>query len=203
LRPEAELLLCCAWSSTDSERAARTRALLREELNWEYLLRKASEHGMMPLLYRHLDATAPEAVPKVILYRLRDHFRENTRRNLFLTGELLKLLNLFEAHRIPAVPYKGPMLAALVYGNLALRHSGDLDILVHKRDVLRAKELLVSLGYRQQDQLTSEQVAGVLQSPHEHHFSFESDKSIVELHWRIMPGHSSFPLETEFLWGRL
>jgi hypothetical protein len=32
LRPEAELLLCCAWSSTDSERAARTRALLRPDV---------------------------------------------------------------------------------------------------------------------------------------------------------------------------
>jgi len=53
--------------------------------------------------------------------------------NFFLTKELLELLTLFEAHCIPASPYKGPALAIMAYGNLALRQFSDLNILVHKR----------------------------------------------------------------------
>jgi hypothetical protein len=202
LRPEDELLLRCAWTSTDSERGARIRALLREELSWEYLLQKASGHKMLPLLYWHLDTAAPETVPQDILCQLRDHFRNNTRRNLFLTGELLRLLNFFETHRIPAIPFKGPTLAAFVYGNLALRHSGDLDILVHERDILRAKELLVSQGYRE-DPLPREQEAAFLRSQQGYHFGLYSGKSTVELHWRIMPGVFSFSPDPEYLWKRL
>jgi len=34
---------------------------------------------------------------------------------------LLKLLDLFENHGIPAVPFKGPVLASSIYGDLSLR----------------------------------------------------------------------------------
>ena len=67
LRPEAELLLCCARTRMDSEKAARIRVLLQHDIDWEYLFRTASEHGIAPLLYRHLNAICPEAVPKETL----------------------------------------------------------------------------------------------------------------------------------------
>ena len=101
LRPEAELLLCCARNRMDSETAARIRVLVQHDIDWEYLFRTASEHGIAPLLYRHLNAVSPESVPKETLDRLRDHFHDNSRRNLFLTGELLGLLHLFETHTNP------------------------------------------------------------------------------------------------------
>ena len=63
----------------------------------------------MPLLYRTLNSTCSDAVPKPTLEELRDHFYVNAGRNLFLTKELLKVLHLLEAHGIPAIPYKGPV----------------------------------------------------------------------------------------------
>lgn len=202
-RPEAELLLCCARISTESERAARIRALLQKELDWPYLLSTALPHGMRPLLYWHLNSTCPEAVPKGVLDQLRDYFQENARRNLFLTGELLRLLRLFEAQGIPVVPYKGPTLAALVYGNVALRQFADLDILVHRRDVPRAKELLVSAGYQPEYRLTDAQEAAFLQYACEHPFTRSDGASTVELHWELTERFLSFPLDTERLWERL
>lgn len=203
-RPGAELLLWCARISTESEkRVARVRALLGKELDWPYLLATAVPHGMMPLLYWHLNATCPDAVPKAVMDRLRERFHDNTRRNLFLTGELLRLLDLFEARGIPVVPYKGPTLAASVYGNVALRQFYDLDILVQKQDVPRAKELLVTSGYRPEYQLTGAQEAAFLRYECEHSLTRDDGASIVELHWEINPKHLSFPLDTEGLWERL
>ena len=57
-----------------SERAERIRILLREGIDWEYLIRTAKFHGVMPLLYRSLNTTYPEAVPKAALDQLRDLF---------------------------------------------------------------------------------------------------------------------------------
>src|SRR5918994_94858 len=119
-RPEIELLLSCAATYQDPQAADRIRALLQEEVDWEYLLRMAYRHRTAPLLYWNLNAVCPQAVPKTALYQLRDHFHANNLRNLFLTRELLRLLNLFAAHGVSAVPFKGPALASLAYENLAL-----------------------------------------------------------------------------------
>lgn len=201
-RPEHELLLCCARSSRTPETSARIEALLGEKIDWEYLISTAHMHGMAPLLYRHLDAARSEAVPEDALGRLRRHFRANGFQNLLLAGELVRLLKAFGARDLLAVPYKGPALAASVYGNLALRQFIDLDIIVHRRDVLEAKELLVSSGYRPQYRLTPAQEAALLGSRGTYVFTRDDQKSTVELHWEIVE-HFSSPLRLERMQGRL
>ena len=62
----------------------------------------------MPLLYRTLNSTCRDAVPKPTLEELREHFYANAGRNLFLAKELIKVLHLFDAQEISAIPYKGP-----------------------------------------------------------------------------------------------
>jgi hypothetical protein len=187
----------------EAPRAERVRTLLRQELDWDYLGRLAFRHGMRPLLYWHFNAICPEIVPKANLDALRDSFYATARYNLFLTGELLKLLKLFEAHNIPALPFKGPALASLVYGNLSLRDFSDLDILVHKRNVLRAKALLISHGYRLSRQLTGTQEAIHLQSFHAYTLVRDNGRINVDLHWRFAQSYYSFPLDPEYLWERL
>jgi Uncharacterised nucleotidyltransferase len=171
-------------------------------MDWEYLLRTARRHGVAPMLYWCLDAACPEAVPEDVFDRLRDHFRANNLRNLFLSGELLRILRAFQTNRIPAVPYKGPALAASTYGNLGLREFHDLDILVHRQDVPKAKQVLASMGYRPRYQLTRAQEAAFLRSQFEHPFAREDGKSVVELHWGVVESHF-FLLDAERLWDHL
>jgi Uncharacterised nucleotidyltransferase len=184
----------------DSETATRIRVLLQHDIDWEYLFRTASEHGIAPLFYRHLNAICAEAVPNAILDRLRDHFYENSRRNLFLTGELLDLLHLFETQQIPAIAFKGPVLAASVYGNLALRQFSDLDILIHKPHVAKARELLISQGYRPQFDLNDSQEAAFVRSYSAQCFVRDDGKVVVDLHWTMTSRDFGFPLEPERLW---
>ena len=202
-RPEAELLLLCARSRKDPGRAAQIRALLRRDIDWPYLLQIAHENRMGQLLFWHLDTTCPEAVPKVALDGLRSRFHKNAYRNLLRTGELLKLLKLFEAYGIRPIPYKGPTLAASLYGNLALREFDDLDILVPEQDVLKAKELLVSVGYQPEHELSRAQEVAFLKYHGEQSFTRDDDKSTVDLQWRITEKFRSLPIDFEGLWGRL
>src|SRR5215207_3982314 len=203
-RPEVELLLLCAQTRTNSETAARIETLVQESINWNYLLETAQEHGVMPLLYWNLNTTCPESVPRATLDQLRTYFRKNSQRNVFMAGKLLRLLSLFETHGISAVPFKGPALAATVYGNLALRRqSVDLDILVRKQDVLKAKDLLLAQGYWPEEKWTRQQEAVLLQRSHEYTFVHDDDKVKVEVHWRITSKYFSFPLDSERLWERL
>jgi hypothetical protein len=201
-RPEVELLLCSARRDLDARAAERMRALLGSALDWNYLLRTARSHGLTPLVFRHLNAVGSQGVPPPVLQQLRAAFQENARRNLFLTGELLNLLQHFEAGGIPAVPYKGPALAEAAYGNLALRVFCDLDVLVRKRDATRAQEVLRSLGYRPQVPLTPAQEATWLADKANRTYVCAERDTVVELHWAIMPRFFAFPLDGEQLWER-
>jgi hypothetical protein len=181
------------------------KRLLRQELDWSYLADLAERHGLVPLLYRHLDAAGPTAVPKPVFGRLWSEYQANARRNILLTKELLKLLRLLEANGIPAIPYKGPALAATVYGDISLRHFSDLDILARKRDVPRAKEILEAQGYRFGAGLSDAQERAYLGSRNHHHFYLERDdgKVALELHWDVAPLDFYSAIDVEQLWGRL
>jgi hypothetical protein len=198
---EAEILLCCASACADSERARRLSALFQEDVDWLFLLWKAIQHGMMPLLYWHLNALCPDSIPKAIMSRLRGHFDTNARRNLLLTGELLRMMDLLSTHGIYAVPYKGPILAASIYGNLALRQAGDLDIVIPMRDVLRVKELLMSEGYRPDYQLAHGQETVL---PNSQYALYRDDCGIsLEIHWQFAPKYLASSVDLAYLSERL
>ncbi len=193
---------CCARIHPDAATAARIRVLVGEDLDWERLLDAAPLHGIEPLLYWSLNTTCPEAVPKAVLRRLRRHFYANAGRTLFLTGELLKLLQALQAHGIPAIPFKGPTLAAAAYGNLALRQAGDLDILIHQRDLTRAEDLFTGNGYRRRAAPAGLRKA-ILQKAVLWEADFVHDAgSAIDLHWGLLPKYFAFPVSLERCWAR-
>lgn len=201
--PEVEVLLLCARLSTDREKIERTGSLLREGLDWHCLLEMAQEHGMVPLLYRHLNDHYQDLIPAAVLDRLRKEFNRNKLCNLMLAGELVELLALFERHGIPAIPYKGPVLAASVYGNLALRKSGDLDLLLRREHVREARDLLVNRGYAPLAELNREQERIFFRFEREYWLTHKDLPIDVELQWQLMPKQFPFPLDVESLRGRL
>ena len=203
IRPEDVLILFCIQKWSDSERTEQIRALIRKGIDWSYLIQASLRHGLLSILYKTLEATCTEEVPEDVFAKLKDYFRGNTLQNLALTGELLNLMDLFKTNRISAIPYRGPTLAALVYGDISYRQFVDLDIMVHKQDVLRAKELLISRGYNPEFHLTKTQELAYLQSNCEYNF-YSSSKGIqVEIHWDFLPNYFSFPLDLERCWNRL
>lgn len=212
--PEIEVLLCCASTRIESERVERLKATLKQDIDWAKLMQMASCHKVMPLLYWNLNANCAEAVPKHILAKLRVDFFANTRHSLFLSGELVRLLNLFKAQGIPALCFKGPVLAASVYGNLSLRQFSDLDILIRERDIERAKQLFLSEGYRmkiEHIEVTEEQEATFVRSQNIHKlvreaaypFINQQKEVMAELHWGVMPKYFSFPIDSKALWDDL
>jgi len=202
-RPEVELLLCCARTTMTVDCAVRLRALIREDVDWAYLIETARQHKMLLLLYWHLHATCKAEVPEAILVQLRDAFHTSTLRRLVLTGALLNILRLFECHHIVAIPYKGPVLAASAYGDHArLRQYRDLDLLVHQRDVLRAKDLLISQGSQSMMPLNGAKEGAYLhrKGAYTYNVRDRTSQAKVELHWHLTP---AFPLDLTPLWERL
>lgn len=202
MRAEVELLLYCTRTHIDAARAERVRQLLREDVNWDSLLHLALRHGLGPLLFWHLNAVGHDAVPSAALDQLRRDFYANVQHSLCLARELLKLLQLFAAQGIRALSFKGPLLAATAYGNLSLRQFRDLDILVQKQDLFRARDLLLAQGYQTKAQLDDKSEAGYLQS--KYYIFVRADGRVrVDLQWQIVGKSFRFPLYIERVWERL
>ncbi|MDI6644157.1 MAG: nucleotidyltransferase family protein [Methanobacteriaceae archaeon] len=147
LSREDQLLLCCARTKIDDNIRVRIMSLTNHNLNWDHIIQMATIHRLLPLLYININSICPEKVPKDLLSKLKLNLQENARKNLLLTGELIKLIKLFRDNKITAVTYKGPLLASTVYGNIAYRNFGDIDILTDKKSALKAKKIMVENGY--------------------------------------------------------
>jgi Uncharacterised nucleotidyltransferase len=205
LRVEDELILLCARTKVDAKTSARIRALTAPEhqVDWDYVYRLARRHSVLQLIYPPLSKIAGANTPASELARLKKAYQENLARNLLLTAELCRILETFAAAGIEAVPYKGPALAVYAYGQLGLRRFVDLDILVRKSDALRAKDLLITLGFACRVPWTNAQQDLLLRTQHNLALSREAGRLIVELHWEVASHLFASSLQSQDLWGQL
>lgn len=153
----------------------------------------------MPLVYNQLK----HHVPPENLQQFRKHSLENSARNLVLTSELCRLIRLFASEDIEAIPYKGPLLSLIAYDDLALRRFVDLDIIVKKQDLPRARDLLLAGNYTLSKSLTSSQQEFLLRTQHNLQFTKDNRQLIVELHWEVAPHLFAATVQGDALWSNL
>lgn len=200
---EHELLLCCARTIAAPDTIVRLRRLAVKTLDWEYLFLLARRHAVVPLLYVQLERHASDVVPNEFLRKLKQYYLENSARNTVLTAELCRLIGLFAAAGVEAIPYKGPALASFAYDNLALRRFVDLDVIVKKSDVLKAREILLNEGYAPTKSLSLTQQELLLRTQHNMQFAGDNRRLIVELHWEVAPHLFASSVSAEKLWQDL
>lgn len=202
-RPENELLLCCARTEASQELGAKIRALAASDVDWDYLALLARRHSIIPLLYRQLERHASELAPSAHLAKLRLQYQENSARNTILTAELCHLIELLAKEGVDAIPYKGPALALFAYNNLALRRFVDLDVIVKKSDVPRARDLLLAEGYEPTKSLTVAQQNLLLRTQHNFQFARDDRRLLLELHWEVAPHLFASSVQENELWQNL
>lgn len=201
-RTETEILLLCARARLNPEGIADLRHLVRKSPDWAVLLKMADFNGLFPLLYWHLNQSATDLVPADQLHVFRDRFQRHAEHVLGLTAELIKILTQFEEHGILAVPYKGPALASRLYGDVGLRQSGDLDIVVARKDVAAAQSHLEELGFRPRYPMSSVARDFILRS----RYNVTLDRQggpMVELHWAFTVPAMGFSLNLDQIKPRL
>lgn len=196
LRSEDELLLYCARTNIDSEIENRILSLVQENLDWDYLVKTALAHGLIPLFYSNINYICPETVPNYILEKLKYYFNQIMHNNLLLTRELIKILKLLKTENIDVIPYKGPTLAVLAYGNVSFRQFGDLDVFIPKKYVQKVVKILNLNGYVSQLNLKDSQEIAFLKYQREYKLINIENKIPIEIKWKIPV--SSFSFKSDF-----
>jgi len=199
---EVEILMSCARLQLEEKDIRRIRQLVGQEPDWDRLILLAVFHRLTAFVVQNLTAAAADIVPVRTLEILRTRFIQDGATALRQTAELLEILRLFREARIYAIPYKGPVLAAYVYGNLAYRRCMDLDVLISRQDVPRARDLLEKSGYVPRHSMSPAGREFLLN--HRHSEIFERPSSpVLELHWAFAKQRGMFAMGVEELRPRL
>lgn len=204
--PEQELLLCCARTQFSDSYSDRVEQLVSDGLDWKTVIDLSETHKLTQLLYQNLKTSCPDIVPADVLRQLDEIYADQAQFILYLTGELVSLVKRFSAMGIPILPYKGPVLANQIYGNLALRPCVDLDILVRIEDIPRAKSLLREIGYMitwPEMPLDNAQEKLHIRTKYNYQLFHPEKQITLELHWGVSPNYFSFPTNIGWLWQDL
>jgi hypothetical protein len=171
-------------------------------LDWNRLIDLARRTRMLPHVHRALRAHR-EQVPESAWRTLDESAGKIAANSREVTAELLRLVERFQREGCPMIPYKGPVLALLAYGDVTLRHFSDLDLLIPRASMPRAASLLETLGYRIEHR--SGRAAQAVHLGTEYHYLYRHPESglAVELHGEAIPCYFSFPLTNEDLGRRL
>lgn len=124
--------------------------------------------------------------PRMIEIRLLSKLQRLQSQNQ--TAALGELVEAFQKAEIPLLSFKGPLLSQELYGDVTMRNSCDLDLLVDDRDLTRACRCLQDLGYETRETIwdsTPKRQAVYRRRNPQMHRVFRRREITVELHWRI------------------
>jgi Uncharacterised nucleotidyltransferase len=192
-----ELLRAIARRTIDAEQVHR---LAREGRDWDSLLNQAQEHRVLPLLFLQLENMGT-AVPPAVQERLRAEYDRNVFHNLANAAELISVLQAFDHEMILAMPFKGVVLGSSIYHDLTTRTAGDLDLLIHYRDLTQATKIILERGYELKTPARADGMP-VFPDCYEYHFERSTDGMVLELRWRLVLTQSRFrrDLGIEWVW---
>ncbi|HKV49583.1 MAG TPA: nucleotidyltransferase family protein [Gemmatimonadaceae bacterium] len=156
--------------------------------DWNDVLAAAGRHAVLPLLHAALSAAAASVnppPPRAATDELERRFDANALHSMALAGHLAELGERFAANGIAFMPIKGPSLAVTAYGDLSLRQFGDLDVVIHRRDLDRARSMLRHDGYVPVAALPDSLVEVMLGADYHLALQHEGSGVSLEVHWAL------------------
>ena len=143
LSPEAELLLLCAGGAAMD---ARIRELCAGPIDWLKFGHLAQADNAVPIVWERINRVCGAALP--VGSRLLEQVAVMTEFHLMATERaLLRALRGFARAGIEPTLLKGAALAYAVYGGVTHRPMVDIDVLVDRAELKRAREVAVQNGW--------------------------------------------------------
>jgi hypothetical protein len=201
LGPEWSLLTASCSNLPNAEKLKRLQPILQQPMGWQRLFALAEYHGVQPLLYQAL-LPLESAVPPAEMRGLQLAYQANLHKVLRLAGELIRLDQRLSALGLEAMPYKGLAAAEILCGDIALRQSGDIDLLIHREDLPRIRDAVRELGYTPHASFSAAEEREYLQSGYEYSFDGTAGPNLLEVQWAIQPRFYAIDFDMDGLFRR-
>ena len=149
LTREERVLQYSVWCDATAALAA-LETLLREPLDWWFVLHQARHHNVGSLLYDRLKRLPADVVPMSILELLQQRYYQDAGQNTRQFSTMARFLEAMRRAGQRVVVLTGFAVAERYYGNVALRPMGDVDFLVESSALSLADDLLARAGIQKQ-----------------------------------------------------
>lgn len=203
---EFRFLTKCLRQDEDARGADLVAWAHQQGVDWMGLIQLARKHGVLSSLFVALRPASGD-LPKDCREQMTRDYHAAIGRNVFVVSEFEKVIRLLRQEGIRTIPYKGPMLSLILFGQAAARESKDIDLVVRKEDLMRAKTLLERVGYQTDGAWTRDEERFLLNSRKEASYDFKlpypsgkGKRLKIELHWRL-PLTSVVP--PDWYWNQL
>lgn len=166
------------------------------------LYRLAAVHRVRPRTIESLGLLSALELPEATKSSVEAFRRLHSVRVLSLVQELRRLGAALASSGVPFATFKGPALAARLYGDAAGREYSDIDLIVPRAHFEGAERTLAALGYRgvQGDRAFRRAFLAHLRQCA---FAHPDVDATVDLHWDFRGIHLPFPLSPDEIWEML
>jgi len=186
--PEFTLLLLLTHPEPEKQQSIIKQLLTENNINWPELLKDIKWHRVTPQAYKSLSEYS-EFVPKDILAQLKQSCLRCKKRTLRQAASLIKIAKLFDEHNIRFISLKGLTLSQLLYSDITMRESHDIDIIIDFNDIERAEKILTdTLGFVRtipEAEATKKQIQFLNKRYKDRTYQHSADKVLLEVHWRF------------------
>ena len=167
---------------------------------WDGIVELGSRHLVLPAVYGNLKRkNILKLIPIDLEKFLKDIYEKNGERNKKILLQIESLNDLFLKNNIDHIFLKGSaLLLSNKFDVLNERMIGDIDILIRKVSVLKARDLIIKNGYKffnAEINFTK----GLIEEKHLNRMIAENQIAAVELHKEVLNGNRFRLLPSEKL----
>ena len=146
--PEWRLLKAISRLNLDERAIVEIKDALRHKVDWDQVILHSRQHGVVGLLYRHLEDHAMGALaPQPVLDKLKNNYMVTIALGMRQFNQFRQMAEALAAKGVEIMVLKGAVLAEELYSDIGLRPLSDIDILMREEDWPAAYGVLKNLGY--------------------------------------------------------
>ena len=159
----------------------------KHQTNWQEVALLSRMHRIRPVVFRViLNSVAPDSTKE----QLKRELQRITLQNFSIATETERLINLLEKENISIIPYKGVAYSKQFYGDISMRESSDIDLIINATDLPKTFAVFEKEGYQASNKALYNRLGHVRYTIEEKDLCFDKTESAtnsfhVELHYMI------------------
>jgi len=132
---EMKLMILLSVKEIAEKEVCTIQKILEQDLDWDLFFNIVKHNRTYPIVYKNISKMINLNIPEYVLSTLQQWSKRNTVNLLKFTVELIRLMDLMKKNEVRAISLKGPLLGIDIYGDVSLRTSRDLDLLIDYKDI--------------------------------------------------------------------
>jgi hypothetical protein len=182
LSPERELTLLACRTRAQRESALEHTQRVGETVDWDLLTAQLAARRLLPQLGPRIAADTGSAAPERFTAAVATAITRTRRQSALLMLAGARITAALSDAGVASMTIKGTALAEDLYGDSGRRPAGDIDLLVHEKDLRRAVDVALEQGYEPPEDPVDRDGLPLLHQSLRH----SADRlPPLELHWRV------------------